>query len=146
MSKNTKDNELFEQELSQIDESEIRFPIYVKSKKGTIYSCYFNDERFEELTISKENESFKGCIHYGFNEQIFSMNKDIKLWYYTLMRAHEIVSSEEYDRIFNMIVEGRTEFFTSDNQQYIEVVHPLNQEQQNKYVKHRWKTLDQVVQ
>lgn len=104
-----------------------------------MYTCLHNTEKFEQLTISKEENSFRGSIIFGFNEQLKLYKGDIKLMYESILRVNTLVDSSEYDSVFNRIIEGRQEFFSEEKYQYIEPVHPLSQEQINKYIKHRWK-------
>lgn len=117
---------------------EITFPLYYKNDKGDTYTCLQNEEKFEQITISKEGESFRGSLLFGFNEQ-FKLYKDINLMYDCIVKTNIIITQEDYETVFNATLQGRQEFFSEENYQYIEKVHPLNQEQLNKYIKHRWK-------
>jgi len=134
MKKQEENNKLFD----SIKEDEISFPIYYKNRRGNMYTCLLNEDKFEQLTTSTDGESFRGSILFGFNEQ-FKLYKDIKLMYHSIIRMNSIITPDEYDTIFNAIQQGRQEFFSEDKYEYIEPVHQLTQDQLNKYIKHKWK-------
>lgn len=127
--------------FNSINEQDIVFPLYYKNRYNTVYCCMQNEEKFEQLTISKKDESFRGCILFGFNEQLVDMQKDIKLWYHAILRTHKLIDGLEYEAVFNAILEGRQEFFMGNSYNYIEKELPVSQEDLNKRIKHKWKTI-----
>lgn len=131
-------DELFEpkQTHDEIVEYDIIFPLYVKNRNETRYTFFKNEKQFEEITISLHNESFRGTLMFGFNEQLHDLKYDTKTWSSTLLRVHEQITQQEYDNIFASLINGREEFFDSSIEaKYIE--RELNERQQN--VKHKWR-------
>lgn len=142
MSKNVVDNSKLE--FPSIDETQIVFPLYYKNRRGNMYTCLQTEEKFEQLTISEEGNSFRFSIIGGFNEQMKLYQSDVKLMVHAILRMNVVIEAEEYDNVFNSILQGRAEFFTNtqdEEYQYIEQIHPLNQDQLNKYIKHKWKPI-----
>lgn len=124
--------------FNKLHESDIVFPFYTKNNRGNIFACYLNEDKFQEITISEDHESFKGNILFGFNEGLKIYKGDVKLWYYCLMRCHKIINQEEYDNVYNALMEGFNEFMSGNSHTYIEVMPDLDRFKQ---VKHKWKPL-----
>lgn len=138
-------NELFEKELNSSDrellyhisEADVKFPLFFKSKNGTQYTMYQNEEKYEMISINKANESFSGCILFGFNERVKILNGDLRAWIFVHFRNQIKIEAEEYERVFEKVINSRQEFFTTDNYKYIEKV----VEWGNQKPKHKWKPL-----
>lgn len=124
---------------------EISFPIYYRNKIGTIYTCLFSEEKMEQITINKPEESFRGSILFGFNEQWVAY-KDINLMFDILIRNSVVITSDQYDTVYNRVIQGRSEFFgetpQTEDYSYIEPIHPQTDEQLAKNIKHKWKPLN----
>lgn len=125
--------------FDSIKEEDIQFPIYYANKSRTIYTCLKDEEKFEQLTLSQGNESFRGSILFGYNELHLSFIKDKKIAYHSIIRVHDLITEKEYEDIFNSIIQGREEFFNESKYEYIDKIHPLTQDQLNKYIKHKWR-------
>lgn len=112
------------------------FPIYVRDNTSTRFTFYKNEKQFEEITISKHNESFRGSLLFGFNEQLHDFKYDTKLFIDALLRAHVLIEQNEYDEMFARLINGREEFFNNEiESQYIE--RELSEKQ--KTIKHKWR-------
>lgn len=124
-------DEIFEKEV------ELNFPIFFKNKDETQYTWYKDSEKFEQITINKNDESFRGSILFGYNEQIFLLKGDLTLFFKTISKNQIQITQQEYDNVFEIIINGRTEFFSDDEKyKYIEKL-PLTD---NK-IKHKWKPI-----
>lgn len=130
---------LFEDQqlFNDIREEDVVFPLFFKNKSETIFTRYNCQEKFEQLTINKPNESFRGNILFGFNELIHDLKGDLKIWFYVTFRNHIKIKEDEYEKVFESIINGRQEFFNGESMNYIEKL-PLS----NKPTKHRWKPID----
>lgn len=125
--------------FDEINENEIAFPIFVKNNSSTCYTWYKNETQFEQITINAQNESFRGSIIFGFNEQLHDLKYDLKIWLFTLLRVHTQIEQHEYDEIFAKLIRGREEFFDdSIETKYIE--RELTTRQKN--IKHKWKSAE----
>lgn len=144
MEKEKKQRDLFagDEEFNRLHESDIKFPFCTINKKGNIYTCYLNEDKFQEITISQEHESFMGNILFGFNESIKSYKGDLKLWYYCMMRNNTIITQEEYDNVYNILMEGFNEFMSGNSHKYVEL---LPHKDAHKFIKHRWKPIQSVT-
>lgn len=125
--------------FNEIKEEEIEFPIFVTNESRTQFTWYKNKYQFEQITLSQDDKSLRGSLLYGFNEHLHSIQYDLKIWIYTLLRVHTIITKEEYDEKFSLMITNRTDFFDDAIEtKYIEI--ELNERQRN--VKHKYpKTL-----
>lgn len=122
-------------EFNEIKEEEITFPIYVRNSSYTQFTCYKNKYQFEQITLSADNYSLRGSLLYGFNEHLHSIQYDLKIFIFTLLRIHTIITKEEYDTQFATFISNREEFFDeSIVPKYIE--YELTDKQKN--VKHKY--------
>lgn len=140
MSDETKRDLFSEDEtFNEIDETSITFPIYVKSYDETRYIWYKNERQYEEISINKTNESFAGALMFGFNEHLINFcGGDLKIWIHTLLRVHTQIDEQEYNTIFERLINGRLDFFSDEiHSQYIE--RELSERQ--KTIKHKWKPI-----
>lgn len=125
------DQELF----NDINEEDVRFPLFFKNRYNNIFTRYPDKDKFEQITISKANESLRGDILFGFNELIHELHGDLKMWFYLIYRNQVQITVEEYETVFNSVILGREEFFNGETYQYIERL-PLS----DKPCKHKWKS------
>lgn len=128
---------LQEEEFQKIDENEINFPLFFRDKSGNKYLRYDDQEKFEQITISKSGHSFRGSILYGFDETIKQVKGDRKIWYYLLIRNHERIALEDYELFFSNYLELREKFFSTNEIEYSEPVienQPVS--------KHKWKPIE----
>lgn len=126
------DEELF----NQINESDVVFPLFFKNRYNNIYVRYQDENKFEEITISKENESFRGNILFGFNELLHDLKYDLKTWFYLIYRNQVQITEEEYNSVFEKLINGRLEFFSNESE-CIYIEKELNEQQKN--IKHKWR-------
>lgn len=137
MKKGTK-RDLFQDEelFNQINEADVQFPLFFKNRYGNVFVRYQDKEKFEEITISKTGESFRGNILFGFNELLYELKYDLKTWFYLIYRNQVQITEQEYEKVYEILINGRSEFFSVEGEfQYIEK--ELNEQQKN--IKNRWK-------
>lgn len=124
-----------DEQFNEIREEEIEFPIFVTNESRTQFTWYKNKYQFEQITLSEDNHSLRGSLLYGFNEHLHSIQYDLKIWIYTLLRVHTIITKQEYDEQFEKMINNRTDFFDDAIEtKYIEI--ELNERQRN--VKHKY--------
>lgn len=122
----------------EINENEFSFPLHVRNNASTTFTCYKNEKQFEQITINSSNESFRGSLLIGFNEQLHDMNYDLKLWLPALLRTHTIITQQQYEDVFNMFISGREEFLTDGAiPQYI--TRELSERQKTSIAKFKWR-------
>lgn len=129
-------NEEEEKFFETIKEDEITFPLFFKNKNETIYTLYFDYERFEQ--ISKDQTHFLSSIIWGFNEQIRQCKGDIKIFLYSLYRNQTEIKAEEYEEVFQKTLADRSKFFSTTDYKYTQ--RELTESQKN--VKHKWKPIE----
>lgn len=127
------DEELF----NQITEEDVQFPLFFRNKDETIFIKYYDGYKFEQISISKKEESFRGNLLFGFDNQVKELAGDLRMWFYVNFRTYIKITEEEFEKAFDFIMKGREEFFTRDTYKYIEPK-PLT----DKPIKHRWKPIE----
>lgn len=139
MNKKGKNRDLFEDNelFNEINEHDVSFPLFFKNKSGSIFTQYLDENKFEQITITKDHESFRGCLLFGFNELLHDLKGDLKLWFYLQFKNNILINSNEYEKIFESLMNGREEFFSGNFNKYIEK--PLLKE---KLMKLKWKPVD----
>lgn len=121
--------------FNEIVEDEITFPIFVCNESRTQFTWYKNKYQFEQINLSEDNKSLRGSLLYGFNEHLHSIQYDLKIFIFTLLRVHTIITKEEYDSQFAKLITNREIFFEdSIVNEYVE--HELSDRQMN--VKHKY--------
>lgn len=129
---------LFDEELfNAIREEDLQFPLFFKNKYNTIYTYYIDVERFEQITINRDNESFRGNILFGYNEMIINLRGDLQTWYYLTFQNQIQIKSDEYEQIFQKIISDREKFLSNEND-FKYMRRELLEQQKN--VKHKWKS------
>lgn len=129
---------LFDEELfNEIREHDVEFPLFFKNKYNTIYTYYIDIERFEQITINRDNESFRGNILFGYNEMIINLRGDLQTWYYLTFQNQIQIKSDEYEQIFQKIIADREKFLSNEND-FKYMRRELLEQQKN--VKHKWKS------
>lgn len=129
---------LFDEELfNEIREHDVTFPLFFKNKYNTIYTYYIDIERFEQITINRDNESFRGNILFGYNEMIINLRGDLQAWYYLTFQNQIQIKSDEYEQVFQKIIADREKFLSNEND-FKYMRRELLEQQKN--VKHKWKS------
>lgn len=137
--KNKQQVDLFDPVLYEsIKEDEIKFPLFFKNKSNTIYTCYFDVERFEQISITQENEPYLCSIIFGFNGQMIQCKGDLKSYFYILYRNQIEIHAEEYEEVFKKTISNRNNFFNTNDYQYLQ--RELTDRQKN--IKHKWKPIE----
>lgn len=122
--------------FNAIREEDITFPVFVKNRNETSFTRYDESGKFEQIILPKRNESMRGAMMFGFDEQQHQCRNDLKIWYHCLMRCHVLITENEYDEKFNELQKNRVSFFTTNENEYIQ---PTIEGQPP--VRHKWKSL-----
>lgn len=127
--KKTDQEQLFNEEVVHYI---AKYPICFKNKSGNQYTCYRDKQKFEMITVHKDGENIRGCLIYGFSQQVIQSGERS---YFTVLGINQTeIPSEEYEEMFNKFISTREEFFSNDDIKY----KPEELTERQKNVKHKW--------